>query len=350
VILSPTMSDTAFTLPLVVSTTIPLFLGILPLVIISVALLQPAIRSHLKPKHRLPTDPSFRSKSIINKHSTANSRSTEPRPSKSSLNLRPLFLSAQAMTSDRKKMVRREDFGISPRPREEHDARIRGLFRGSNEPRAGGQGALVSTDKVLGKLDDGECRWIKSVLAIIVVAGTTVISGVLYLSLSGSTSNKALDIALAISITCLPFTCVTYAVYDTTSLISNVSSTMPVLLGLAASVGISSLSAYVSMYIAIAVSGVALVVLTLLVIAKTKIWDKLRGRRGIQLPLDEKKVNRRAEAEEADRRQTSWLTENSKSCACSLGYDGLPHPDLDFTVWLHSEQRRDDRALLFLLV
>jgi len=217
------------------------------------------------------------------------------------------------MTSDRRKMVRREDFGISPRPSEEHDARLRGLFRGSNEPRAGGQGGLTSTDKAGGNGDDAECGWIKPMLALMAAAATSVISGVLYLSLSGSTSNEALDIALAISVSCLPFTSVICTVYYTTSFLSDVSSAVSVLLGLAATIGVSVLSAYVSLYIAVAVSGVALVVLTSLVITKTKICDKLRGRRGIQLPLDEKKGVRGEEVEEADRRQTSWLTENSES-------------------------------------
>ena len=236
------------------------------------------------------------------------------------------------MTSDRKKMVRREDFGISPRPSEEHDARLRGLFKGSNEPRIGGQGGLALTDTHGGKRDDAELAWIKPTLAMITATGISVISGVLYLSLSGKNSSRALEIALAISLTCLPFTCVTYTIYHTTSFLANVSSAIPALLGYLATIAVSVLSAFVSMYIAVAFSGTALAFLTLLVITRTKIWDKLRGRRGIELPLDEKRFNRREEAEDVDRRQTSWLTENSQSRHCSLSHHKLRDIDPDFLV------------------
>jgi hypothetical protein len=307
------MPDTAFTLPLIVSTTIPIVLGILPLIIVSLILLHPTLRSRLASKHRLPTDPSFRPTMTANKKTTTrNNRSTDPRPSKSSLNLRPLLLSARAMTSDRNKMVRREDFGISPRPSEEHDARLRGLFRGSSEPRIAGQGEIHSAAKGGEKRVDGKSGWIKSALGFVVAGGMSIISGILYLSLAGSTSVKTLNIALAVSITSLPFVSIIYTIQYTTTFASTYSATTLFLLAGICTIGTSALSAYVSIYIAVALSGAALMGLTLVVIAKTNILDKVRGRRRIQLPLDEKKGRREEEAEEMDRRETSWLTENSK--------------------------------------
>jgi hypothetical protein len=153
-----------------------------------------------------------------------------------------------------------------------------------------------------------------------IVAGLiTVVSGVLYLALLDSGSPRALDIALAISITSLPFMAVTLAAPYAIASLAKVSPRFLIIASLTTSVGISCLGAFVSLYIPLAISGACLVVLTAVVLKKSGIIRRILGNNRIELPADGKERKRspangvQVEEEiEEMRSNNSWLTERGQ--------------------------------------
>lgn len=300
-----------FTLPLAVSTALPMLLAIVPLALVLAVLSIPTLRNkYLDSDLALPSFPGSNGANDHNKSSSTN-RNGPNKASKSSLNLRPLLLGNKA------KMVRREDFGMPPRPSEESETGFRAIFRGSQEPRKVSRKPQEEEDEHASS--DGQGRWVQPYIGMIVAGLITVVSGVLHLTLLDSGSPKALDIALAMSITSLPFMAVTLAAPYAIASLAKVSPRLLIIASLAISLGTSCLGAFVSFYIPLAISGACLVVLTAVILKKSGIVRRILGKNRIELPADGKERKRspangvQVEEEiEEMRSDNSWLTERGQ--------------------------------------
>lgn len=300
-----------FILPLAVSTALPTLLAIVPLAFVLAVLCVPTLRNkYLSSNLALPSFPASNGGNQHNKSSSDN-RNGPNKASKSSLNLRPLLLGSKA------KMVRREDFGMPPRPSEESETGFRAIFRGSQEPRKASRKPQEEDEHAS---SDGQGRWVQPYIGMIVAGLTNVVSGVSYLALLDSGSLKALDIALAMSITSLPFMAVTLAAPYAIASLAKVSPRLLIIASLAISLGTSCLGAFVSLYIPLAISGACLVVVTAVMLKKSGIVRRLLGKNRIELPADGKEGKRRPvngvqveEEIEEMRSNNSWLTERGES-------------------------------------
>jgi hypothetical protein len=306
-----------FTLPLAVSTALPTLLAVVPLALVLTVLSIPTLRNkYLSSNLALPSFPASKAGNDHNIPSSTN-RNGSNKASKSSLNLRPLLLGNKA------KMVRREDFGMPPRPSEESETGFRAIFRGSQEPR---KASRKPQDEEEHASSDGQGRWVQPYIGMIVAGLITVVSGVLYLALLDSGSPKALDIALAMSITSLPFMAVTLAAPYAIASLAKVSPRILIIASLAISLGISCLGAFVSLYIPLAISGACLVVLTAVILKKSGIVRRLLGKNRIELPADGKERKRSPAngvqvEEEIEEMQSnnSWLAERGESGSHMFG-------------------------------
>jgi len=290
-------------LPLAVSATVPTLLGIVPLVLVLTMLAIPTFRrKYLSSQLALPSFPNLAIPS--NRTKTSNNNGGH-KTSKTSLNIRPLLL------GDRAKMVRREDFGMPPRPSEESDVGFRAIFRGSAEPRKESQ-------KVSGEGTENRSEaWVIPLVGMVIAGLITVISGVLYLSLSRSQSSNALNIAYATTVASLPIMGVTLASPSAVQSLSKIAPRSLIAIGVGITVGVSCLAAFVSLYTVLGISGVCLVVLTTAICRRTEVIRRLLGKNRIELPTDEQeskagRVNTGEDDIEEMRPDSSWLTERSE--------------------------------------
>lgn len=202
---------------------------------------------------------------------------------------------------------------MPPRPSEESDTGLRAIFRPSQGPREGIRKPLAEEAPA----EAGTNTWIKPFVGISVAGLITVVSGVLYLSILGPGSSTALDIAYALSLTALPITAlILVAPYFTLSL-TKASPWALTAAGLGISIGVSCLAAFVSLYIALALSGACLAVLTVGILRQTRVVRRLMGKDRIELPQDGEgrkavRVEGGEDRIEEMRFDSSWLTERGE--------------------------------------
>ena len=291
-------------LPLAVSATVPTLLGIMPLVLVLTMLVVPIFRrKYLSSQLVLPSFPNLAIPS--NRTKPFNNDNGGNKTSKTSLDIRPLLL------GDRAKMVRREDFGMPPRPSEESDVGFRAIFRGSAEPRkvslkVSGEGSEIRSE-----------AWVMPLVGMVIAGLITVISGVLYLSLHRSQSSSALNIAYATTVASLPIMAVTLASPPAVQSLSKIAPRSLIFIGVGITLGVSCLAAFVSLYIVLGISGACLIVLTFAICKRTEVICRMLGKNRIELLTDEPgskagRVNTREDDIEEMRPDSSWLTERSE--------------------------------------
>jgi hypothetical protein len=298
-------------LPLVLTTTIPLVLGLLPILLILIALIHPATRSRLTTTSiSLPT-----LSSITKRPATTTKKASK---------IRPLLLSAQGVANVRKKMVRREDFGMTPRPSMDGDSGgLRGMF-GSVTP---GQVVEAEVQKAETETENGKEMMVRNLKVTTIMASAAIISGVLYLVFEPKTSSKAVQIALSFSILSLPLTigCL-FLTYLTPSLSA---LSFPVLSGsiFIPTIALATISAFTSLYLTLALPLIPLLSLSALALYRQSSrpgrirlsyaeGEKKRGlfsgQTGRILGLGVSTRGREGEME-VMRPDSSWLTESGKS-------------------------------------
>lgn len=309
------MADIENTIPLAASVTIPLVFTLAPLLGIILLLSSPNLLDKFaRPTLALPSLSNRSNQQSLANDEKSGGQTRDPvqvmasKKSSTSITIKPLLETAQAITNHNKKLVRREEFGIAPRPSQESEASaagLRNLFAGKGSKTSGSTAVDAHLDPAQSteakeELQQQCPRWVSPFRYCALMAVASVTCGVVYLNLSGQSSSKALEIALGLSLTLIPIfasfsVILSSSKFKTSSSISHLlksgqhSDGYWMALSAAATISaicFSVLGAYVSCYIPLGVSAFCLLVFTAATVSSLR---RAGDHGAIKLPVKQSK-------------------------------------------------------------